>query len=143
MQFRVPQFIELEDKIFGPFTFKQFLYLGGGAGICFIFYKLFPLFIAMFFIAPVAGLSLALAFYQVNNRPFINVLESALRYLLQNKLYVWKKEEKKITTTDTALYKESFTNMHKLSQSKLKDIAWSLDVHESIYREGGDGKPKS
>ncbi|MFM2424198.1 MAG: hypothetical protein RLZZ70_589, partial [Candidatus Parcubacteria bacterium] len=30
MQFEVPQFIEIEDKIFGPLTWKQFLYVGGG-----------------------------------------------------------------------------------------------------------------
>ncbi len=33
MRFEVPQFIDVEDKIFGPFTFKQFLYLAGGAGL--------------------------------------------------------------------------------------------------------------
>ena len=27
MQYQVPQFIEVEDKIFGPLTFKQFLYI--------------------------------------------------------------------------------------------------------------------
>jgi hypothetical protein len=29
MQFRVPQFIDIEDKLFGPLTFKQFIYLAG------------------------------------------------------------------------------------------------------------------
>jgi len=32
MRFEVPQFIEVEDKIFGPFTWKQFIYLMGGEG---------------------------------------------------------------------------------------------------------------
>ncbi|TSC80302.1 MAG: hypothetical protein G01um101429_152 [Parcubacteria group bacterium Gr01-1014_29] len=31
-QFQVPQFIEVEDKIFGPLTTKQFFYLLGGGG---------------------------------------------------------------------------------------------------------------
>ena len=32
MRFQVPQFIEIESKIFGPLTFKQFIYLAGGGG---------------------------------------------------------------------------------------------------------------
>ena len=32
MQFQVPQFVEVEDKIVGPLTLKQFLYVGGAVG---------------------------------------------------------------------------------------------------------------
>ncbi|TSC61742.1 MAG: SsrA-binding protein, partial [Parcubacteria group bacterium Athens0416_74] len=32
MQFQVPQFIEVEDKIVGPLTFKQFVFIAGGLG---------------------------------------------------------------------------------------------------------------
>ena len=39
MQFKVPQFLDIEDKIFGPFTFREFIYLAGAAGLCFVFYK--------------------------------------------------------------------------------------------------------
>jgi len=41
MQFNVPQFIETEDKLIGPFTLKQFLYLAaGGALLVFAWYFL-------------------------------------------------------------------------------------------------------
>ncbi|MBI2109006.1 MAG: PrgI family protein [Parcubacteria group bacterium] len=133
MKFQVPQFIEVEDKIFGPFTFKQFLYLAGGVGISFILYKALPLFVAALVIIPVAGLSLALAFYKINNKPFVGILESGFRYLLQKKLYIWKKEDKKIQRAAQAQYTDPLIAVPKLSESKLKDIAWSLDVHESIY----------
>ena len=33
MMFSVPQFIDVEDKIIGPLTLKQFIYLAGGAGL--------------------------------------------------------------------------------------------------------------
>mgnify|MGYP001565277669 CR=1 FL=1 len=133
MRFQVPQFIEIEDKIFGPFTFKQFIYLAGGAGISFLLYKALPLFFATLFILTVLGFSLALAFYRVNNRPFVNVLESGFRYMLQKKLYIWKKEPKEIKRKEELPYTEPLIAVPRLSESKLKDIAWSLDVHESIY----------
>ncbi len=130
MQFQVPQFIEVEDKIFGPLTLKQFIYLAGGAGICFTLYTLLPKFIALILIAPVAGFSGALAFYKVNNKPFILVLESAFKYLLSSKLYIWKKEpkKKKQKKAETDIIKQ--LTVPKLSGSKLKELSWSLDVQD-------------
>ena len=39
MQFSVPQFVEVEDKIIGPLTLKQFLVLLGGGFVVFVLYK--------------------------------------------------------------------------------------------------------
>ena len=89
----MPQFIDVEDKIFGPFTLKQFIYLAGGASVgvvCVIFfwYVFWPL-----IASPIVILALALAFYKVNNRPFVFVMESAFRYFMKDKLYIWQKKE--------------------------------------------------
>jgi hypothetical protein len=136
MRFKVPQFIDVEDKIFGPFTFKQFIYLLGGAGICFVLYKTLPFLIAILFIIPVGGIAAALTFYQVNGKPFIFILEASVKYFFQNKLYLWKKAPKKnfdkkpdATTTST----EGL--VPHLSDSKLKDISWSLDILDTKKRE--------
>jgi hypothetical protein len=135
MQFQVPQFIEVEDKIFGPLTFKQFIYLAGGLAISFLLYKVLPFFIAIIFIAPVVVLSIALAFYKIHNKPFITVLEAAFRYALGNKLYIWRKEEKKMTAQKAGNEIDPTLYIPKLSDSKLKDLTWSLDINESIYSE--------
>jgi len=146
MRFQVPQFIEVEDKIIGPLTLKQFIYLAGGAGISFILWQALPLPLAVLFIAPIAGLSLALAFYKVNERPFIRVLESGFRYVASNKLYLWRKKPSvgKAREGKAAAGKEKKTPeifVPRLSESKLKDIAWELDVQESIY--AGQKKSKN
>ena len=129
MKFQVPQFIEIEDKIFGPFTFKQFVYLIGGGGLSFILYSIFPLFIAILFIAPVIALALSLAFYKMNNKPFIEVLENAFRFTVGKKLYIWKKMPKKTIKKETK--KEEPTYIPKLSDSKLKELSWSLGVKDT------------
>lgn len=90
MQFKVPQFIEIEDKLFGPFTFRQFAYLIGGGGLIFIIYKLLPLWIGIFIIIPVGVIAGLLTFYKVNNRPFIYYLEAGFNYLFSSRLYIWK-----------------------------------------------------
>jgi len=138
MRFQVPQFIEVEDKIFGPLTLKQFIYLVGGGGLSFMVYSLVDsLMIALLPIVAIMALSAALAFFKIHNRPMINVVESAFRYFVGDKLYVWRKTDKPLPTTEqTAIAdaKNYATLMvPKISDSKLKDLTWSLDVQDSLY----------
>jgi hypothetical protein len=136
MQFQVPQFIDVEDKIFGPFSFKQFAYLAGGAGGCFVFYQLLPLFLAIPLILVFGGLALALVFYKVNGRPFINVLESGFNYYISGRLYIWRKDRNKKREAEKKVKElqdkeddlSNFNYVPRLSNSKLKDLSWSLDV---------------
>lgn len=136
MQFKVPQFLEIEDKMFGPFTFREFVYLAGGAGLCFIIYKLLGLILGAIPILIIAGFSFALTFYRPNDKPFINMLEAGFKYATQHKLYIWKKSkrEKQDKQTSESKDQEKIRMMAeggmKLSGNKLKDLAWSLDVLE-------------
>lgn len=136
MRFGVPQFIEIEDKIFGPFTFKQFLYLAGGAGISFLIYNFISqisTFLAVLLILPVVALSLALAFYKVNEKPFINVVEAFFNYFFHDKLYIWKKQARQPEQKSNE-EKVEVSYVPKLSDSKLKDLSWSLDIIDTSRR---------
>ncbi len=138
MQFKVPQFIDVEDKLFGPFTFRQFIYLIGGGGIIFVIYKILPLWIGIFIIIPIGVLSVLLVFYKINEKPFIFYLEAGLNYLMSSKLYIWKqrlvnpntkgKESEEATAPLVSIVPMTTTN-------KLKDLSWSLDVQSKD--EGG------
>ena len=137
MQFQVPQFIEVEDKLVGPLTFIQFVYLLGGGGASYIIWALvspFSTLIAVILITPIVGIALALAFYKVNNRPFIVTLEYGLRYFLTDKLYIWSKRPEASPTPAAlpAVPKKLAVTVPKLSESKLKDLAWSLDIAEKM-----------
>ncbi|HTE49218.1 MAG TPA: PrgI family protein [Candidatus Paceibacterota bacterium] len=130
MQFKVPQFLDIEDKIFGPFTFKEFIYLVGGAGLCFVLYKLLGLVLGAIPILAVAALSVALARYRPNNKPFIDMIEAGFGYLTQSKLYIWKRRQAKIQQPDKIKTEEVIMNrdMVRLGGNKLRDLAWSLDI---------------
>ena len=131
MQFRVPQFIEVEDKIFGPLSFKQFIYLGGGVGIMYVLYRILPIWISIFLIVPVGILAGLLTFYKVNGKPFIFYLQAGLNYIFSSKLFIWKQrldkpDEKKKEEVNPTLT----TVVPMTTTSKLKDLAWSLDIQE-------------
>lgn len=137
MRFQVPQFIEVEDKIFGPLTFKQFVYVAGGIGVCVLLFLFLPKFIAILISAPVAAFAGALAFYKYNDKPFINLVEAFFNYTFNNKLYVWKKGENeptpkaKMPKTNDDSSDINQVYVPKLSESKLKDLSWSLDIKEN------------
>ena len=134
MRYQVPQFIEVEDKIFGPLTLKQFLYTAGGAASGFIIWSIFPTFIAVIIGAPVVIFFLALAFYKYNNRPFVITVENSIKYFLGNKLYIWKKQPKEIEPKRPEEKQEEDPGLYvpKLSVSKLKELSWSLDIDEKL-----------
>lgn len=131
MQFKVPQFLEIEDKIFGPFTFRQFVYMAGGVGICFILYKLLGIWLSALPIIAIGIFSWMLAFYRPNDKPFINMVESSFKYAFQDKLYIWQRRRaepsKKSAEPAQNNSKVAYSGA-KLTGSKLRDLAWSLDV---------------
>jgi len=135
MRFQVPQFIEVEDKIFGPLTFKQFAYIIGGAGLCFVIYHFIGnLYISIIFMLPVAGIAAALAFYKYNDKPFAIIMESALKYFFGSKLYIWKKEERvPVAKAKAPTPNDDLSGLYipKLSDSKLKELTWSLDIKQA------------
>ena len=141
MNFQVPQFIEIEDKIFGPLTFKQFIFTAGGAGAAYLVYAYLSKLIgslAWGLAIPVFLFALGLAFYRINERPFIVTVEAAFRFFLKSKLYRWKKDLKNARALQVMAGADAPTNSEipKLTESRLSDLAWSLDVNERTG-EGG------
>lgn len=140
MRYQVPQFIEIEDKVIGPFTVKQFIYTIGGVGLSFICYTFLPLLLAIPLIAFIEALSLALAFYKINNKPFIDFLESAFNFYTSSNLYIWKKEDKPIVQSESGPKSDPKVFVPKLSESKLTDLTWSLDINKEVGPLTGESR---
>jgi hypothetical protein len=93
MRFKVPQFIDIEDKLFGNLTLRQFIYLIGGGGLAYLSFRFLPGVIALVIGPACAFFGIALAFYKVNDKPFIFLLESMFKYFTKPRIYLWKKKE--------------------------------------------------
>lgn len=132
MQFQVPQFIEVEDKIFGPLTATQFIYVVGGCGFAVAMWLMLPLWAAVLVGGPVAGLGLALAFYKINDRPLITFIEAGFNYLTRTKLYIWE-HRKTAAPAEPAAERtnEPSQFIPAAAGNRIKDLAWSLDVSET------------
>jgi hypothetical protein len=135
MRFTVPKFIDEEPKIVGPLTFKQFLYIGGAAGLCVILYFVLPL--SIFIIAAVIllGGSVALAFLKIENYSIPSLLKNFFFFSVSSKIYLWKKtmllpkmirKEKPKKTKEKKLETESPLKIG--GKSQLKNLASYLET---------------
>lgn len=89
MRYEVPQFIEVEQKIIGPFTWRQFIYIAGGIGALAVTFLTLPFYLFLLIGVPVAALAGMLAFQKVNNRPFAVLLEAGFNFITRNRMYLW------------------------------------------------------
>ena len=91
-QFVVPQFLDVEDKVIGPITVRQFIILLLAAGIEFLAWRFADF--SLFFVSTIvnAAFTILFAFIKVNGRPvhyfFLNVIQTQKRPWLR----IWRKE---------------------------------------------------
>ena len=97
-QFTVPQFIDVEDKIIGPITVRQFVIILGAFLIMVAVYRIFtfPAFIAISVF--VAGIAAVFAFYRVNGMPFHFFVLNFFQTLKRPSLRIWNHMIGKIET---------------------------------------------
>lgn len=93
MQFPVPQFTEVEDKIIGPLTLKQFGIIFGVGIIIFLGYSSTKSVLVLVFLSLLFGIpGLGLAFAKINGRPLYNTLGNFVKFLSSPKVLIFHKE---------------------------------------------------
>lgn len=132
MQFIVPQFIDVETKIIGPITPRQFIILIVTAGLIFLSYKLadFTLFIIEAVL--LFGLGITLGFVKINSQPVYYFLLSLIQLFKKPNIRVWKREkmvvlEKKIKKKKGET-EEVITPRRALSSSRLSEVSLLVDT---------------
>ncbi|MDP4000755.1 MAG: hypothetical protein Q8P83_00745 [bacterium] len=142
MQFAVPQFTDVEDKLIGPLTLKQFLLLVATGGIVMFFWSILGVNIIFFFFAlPTALLGLAITFAKFNGRHFFSYVGPFSVYMMSPKVMVFKREEPTITMSKkskkTSKDKEAEPEILESgeAESRLKKLAYLLDQKTEEEKE--------
>lgn len=141
MQFTVPQFIDIEPKIIGPITARQFLIFLGAALFIFIFYK--TLDFTGFILATVLIVLFAsvFAFAKINGRPFHFFLLALIQNFKRPSLRIWnhkaisieKKEEKQIQ------YENVLPPDKYFAKKKLAELSLIIDTKGKYKGEDSAG----
>ncbi len=90
MKFQLPQFIETEVKLVGPFTIRQFLWIAAGASLLFVLFIVVSGFWFFVLAIPIAAVTFVFAFLKVGGVPFITYFAQVLAYALNPKKYLYK-----------------------------------------------------
>ncbi|MFA6428633.1 MAG: PrgI family protein [Candidatus Buchananbacteria bacterium] len=90
--FTVPQFLEVEDKIIGPITTRQFVILVVGGGLEFIAYKVSDIGLFIFLTIVLGLLVLVLGFLKINGQPFHYFLINFVETSKKPRLRIWRKK---------------------------------------------------
>jgi len=130
MQFLVPQNIDLEDKVIGPLTLRQFIYLLVGGMIDYVWYVIFPVSVFLVLGLFTTAIALAFAFAKVQDQPFPKFIQSFLLFLFKPKIRVWQKDAKKPRIVRANPKPPEDIQPHKiLTKTELTRVAKMLDTH--------------
>ncbi len=126
MQFVVPQFIEVESKIIGPISARQFIELLVTFGFCYITYKITSPWIFIPSILIGGAIGITLAFVKVNGMPMhyfaLNLTQTLRRpnlKLWQRVVYVEKKVTKEKKVEEVAPVEKGPMNESRLAEMSL------------------------
>lgn len=127
----VPQFIDVEDKIVGPLTWKQ---LGWMIGMGAVLLTLFSFVDTTLFIIagiPVVLLFLVFAFYRPNGFPFTTFVFYTILFLFRPKIAVWKRTvEQQSPVVPKETKPEIVPPQKRIDREKLVALARILDGQE-------------
>ena len=93
MQFQTPQFLDIENKIVGPLTIKQFLFLAGAGGLAFILFFFLKLWLWFIFTVFLGTLGISFAFIKYNSQPLYRIAWLAFNFFWKPRVYLWQREK--------------------------------------------------
>jgi hypothetical protein len=133
MQFAVPQFTDVEDKLIGSLTLKQFLVLLGTGGIVLFFWSVLGPNLIFFILAlPISIAGVASALGKYNGRPMFTYLVPFAAYLSSNRLMIFKREPQTISVSKSQIKQDKAEakvdpELLEPAESRLKKLAYMLD----------------
>lgn len=130
MHYQVPQYLDIEDKIIGPLTLKQFIYLLLGGGLLFLLYSLLKFFIFIIFAIPIACFVLLLAFYKKDNQKFTQFFLNLVGFITKPNTYAWKKSRPQKPEEEPApkIIKKAKSATKLPKESELEKVQWEVEI---------------
>ncbi|PIP51133.1 hypothetical protein COX11_00140, partial [Candidatus Berkelbacteria bacterium CG23_combo_of_CG06-09_8_20_14_all_41_73] len=135
---KVPQKIDIEDRIVGPLTMVQFVYAVVGGGAAYLLLNTMPSPLNWILAIPVAIFTFLIVFVKVNGRPFGNFLKNLLIYTSSPKTRIWHKGESNVRVE---IYQPRVAKTTDLYAGKRYSKAEIEKVAEIIDKRGRINSP--
>lgn len=147
-QYKVPQNVESEDKILGPLSLKQFIYVVIGLLWAALMWAIFRqiIVLAVVFALPVTGFFLLLGFGKREEQSFENYFVALLRFQFVPRKRLWMKDEKLESSIvkGKAKKEEPYqTRDPREVKGQLAKLSFVLDTHGSVKKDQSLQLPES
>jgi hypothetical protein len=139
-QFTVPQFIDVEDKIIGPVTTRQFVIILGACLFTALFYKIFDFSLFIFSTVIVFVITVFFAFVKINSRPFHLFVLNVVQTFKKPNLRVWINNfnfEEGVDAEETIIHKNEPIPIKgaTLQSSRLDELSLIVDTQGAYKGE--------
>lgn len=129
MMFNVPQFIDIEDKIAGPLTWRQLLWMIGMGISLLVLYNVLPGIAFIVIAIPIVLLFSALAFYRPQGQSLISFFGHGFFFFFRPKVAVWERPVVRIQTAPQSKKPAADDGpvVKGVSRERLRELARMLD----------------
>lgn len=128
--FSVPQFIDVEDKIAGPLTWRQLLWMIGMGITLLVIYNTIGTVGFLIVAVPIILLFCALAFYRPQGQPLIVFLYHGITYFFRPKVAVWERPTARASQTPVeAAPAKPAAPEKRVTPAELRRLAELMDTH--------------
>jgi len=130
-QYKVPQDVETEDKILGPLSIKQFIYVIIAILWAFLMWRIFSfsIIVAVLFAIPVTGFFLLLGFGQREGVPFEDYVVAFIQFLIVPRKRIWVKDDtKEVIIVEEKKAEKASDARKNVSTGQLKQLASIIDT---------------
>jgi hypothetical protein len=133
-QYNIPQFVDSEDKIFGPITIRQFAVLAIGVVIGgFLWYFKPNITVFIISIVPVIIATVTFTFIKINGQNFDIFITNVVIYILKPTLFLWSRDTdptRSVIKMTIQKKKASYIrDKNEYNQSRVEEVAWTLDTY--------------
>jgi hypothetical protein len=143
MQFTIPQFIDVEAKIIGPITVRQFIIILAGFFLGALSYKIFDFSLFLTVAVIIFIIIIMFGFAKIHGRPFhyfvinfIQTLKKARLRIWNNTLVMASKEEEEVKKV-LEIYQAP---PKQYSVSRLAELSLMVDTGGAYRGESGESK---
>lgn len=137
MRFQVPQYVDIQDKIVGPLTLKQFGIYFSGVLLLIPVYLFSDLSLFITIALPIGAAAAAFAHFKPQGKPLEIFILNAFQFYTGGQFWLWRREpnRKLLVIKDREL--QEIANLYEHSNAVPTDLTSSLEkASASIETEG-------
>jgi len=135
MRYQVPQFVDIEDKIIGPLTLKQFLIYITAVMLLIPVYLASDLSLFITMAIPAIGLAALFAHFKLHGKSLFQILGHAVGFFFTGQLFIWRRTGQDKTLMVRGPEYDDISLLLQTSESYLSERSRTIQTIGNVVNE--------